>query len=245
MKIQVGVMSEDANGAPDVTFHTIECSQEQYDNGDHYDMAKDLAEEDGYEPKIAFDENDPAWRAFQPANSVYKTLYLEMLQTCQAAVIGDQDCPGADFVNDVAHTLVAHLKNALPEAGEDPRFYFVLGPDGYNGGCGDLLDVVLQTNPESLALDCAPPAAVIGLTRAQVNLFLRSGMTAISELRDCASEAVKRGEKYGFAISEANAAEVMREELAVSDLPTELDPALAAIMLSVVETQSNPARELG
>ena len=40
----------------------IECSKEQYDNGDHYDFAKTLAQEYGYEgDMVVFDEHDPRW----------------------------------------------------------------------------------------------------------------------------------------------------------------------------------------
>lgn len=247
MKIQVGVMSEDANGAPDVTFHTIECSQEQYDNGDHYDMAKDLAEEDGYEPKIAFDERDPAWRVIK-GNDIYKSLYMNVLNTCQNTFVGDNEVSGADMVSEVGEMLRRHVNVDLPAAGEDVRFYFTLGPDGYSGNAQDLSDVYLQTDPEKLA-DLAP-ATVVGLTLAQIEQFLESGRSEIGDLKDCASDALERSKKYGFTISETNAAEVMREEMRPMSatgpcLPTELDPALAAIMLDVAETQSNQARDLG
>lgn len=45
---------------PDLYFCKVECSQEQYDDGEHYDIAKSAAKENGYdEPMVAFDENDP------------------------------------------------------------------------------------------------------------------------------------------------------------------------------------------
>jgi len=50
-----------ANGfdGPDLYFCKIECSQEQYDNGDHYERAKEAASDNGYEgPMVAFDQND-------------------------------------------------------------------------------------------------------------------------------------------------------------------------------------------
>mgnify|MGYP006296098541 CR=1 FL=1 len=45
---------------PDLYFCKVECDQEQYDEGEHYDRAKEAAQEYGLEaPLVAFDENDP------------------------------------------------------------------------------------------------------------------------------------------------------------------------------------------
>lgn len=45
---------------PDLYFCKVDCSQEQYDNGDHYDAAKSAAKDNDYEGSmVAFDENDP------------------------------------------------------------------------------------------------------------------------------------------------------------------------------------------
>jgi len=55
------VLCTNSNGAPE--FHTCcpEVTQEQYDNGEHYELAKQNAEFNGYErPMIAFDAKDPA-----------------------------------------------------------------------------------------------------------------------------------------------------------------------------------------
>lgn len=55
-----------SEGSPDFTFSVIRCTQDQYDEGDHYEAAKDQAREDGYEGEmVVFDENDiangPTW----------------------------------------------------------------------------------------------------------------------------------------------------------------------------------------
>ena len=55
-----------SNGEPDLYFIVIECSEDQYDNGDHYDAAKGQCEEDGYEPYLAYDENDAAGNSMLP-----------------------------------------------------------------------------------------------------------------------------------------------------------------------------------
>lgn len=53
------------NSAGESEFHscTPEVTQEQYDNGDHYDLAKENAADNGFEePMVAFDQNDGAAR---------------------------------------------------------------------------------------------------------------------------------------------------------------------------------------
>lgn len=63
MKIKCIVAAINASGSPDLFFTIVECSQSEYDNGDHYDMADLKAEQEGYEPKLVFDENDPGGQA--------------------------------------------------------------------------------------------------------------------------------------------------------------------------------------
>jgi hypothetical protein len=55
-----------SNGEPDLYFIVIECTDEQYNDGDHYDAAKAQCEEDGYESYLAYDENDSAGNAMLP-----------------------------------------------------------------------------------------------------------------------------------------------------------------------------------
>jgi hypothetical protein len=59
MEIKCVVACRNAEGSSDFYFCKVECSQEEYDYGDHYDKAEDAARDDGYEgPMVAFDEND-------------------------------------------------------------------------------------------------------------------------------------------------------------------------------------------
>lgn len=52
-----------ASGVPDFCACRVLVTQDQYDNGDHYDAAKTAAEEAGYESiGLIYDENDgPEW----------------------------------------------------------------------------------------------------------------------------------------------------------------------------------------
>ena len=63
MIIKCVVACRNAEGASDFYFCKVECSEAEYDVGDHYDVAEQSAEDEGYEgPMVAFDENDgPEW----------------------------------------------------------------------------------------------------------------------------------------------------------------------------------------
>ena len=64
MNIKCVVACRDSNGAPDLYALRIECTNEQYDNGDHYERAKEAVAENGYEASdIVFDENDSAFKS--------------------------------------------------------------------------------------------------------------------------------------------------------------------------------------
>jgi hypothetical protein len=59
MFIKCVVACLNAEGASDFYFCKVECRQEQYDNGEHYNIAENQAWSEGYEgPMVTFDEND-------------------------------------------------------------------------------------------------------------------------------------------------------------------------------------------
>jgi len=62
MVIKCVVACMSSEGA-DFYFCKVKCAQDDYDNGVHYEIAEDAAEQDGYErPMVTFDENDgPDW----------------------------------------------------------------------------------------------------------------------------------------------------------------------------------------
>lgn len=60
------VAGHNSGGEADLFFVKVRCSESDYDEGSHYEAAKEYAEEEGYEPEIAFDENDPAGRTMLP-----------------------------------------------------------------------------------------------------------------------------------------------------------------------------------
>lgn len=59
--VKVAVVCVNANGEPDIHTCSPEVTEEQIDNGHHYDLAKQNAVFNGYrEPMIAFDLKDDA-----------------------------------------------------------------------------------------------------------------------------------------------------------------------------------------
>lgn len=59
MDIKCVVAATNAQGSPDFYPVVVEVTQEQYDEGEHYEIAMGLATDQGYEgDMVVFDEND-------------------------------------------------------------------------------------------------------------------------------------------------------------------------------------------
>lgn len=52
-----------ANGSPDLYFVKVKCTEQELNEGEASQAAMDKAIEEGYEPKLAFDEFDSAGKA--------------------------------------------------------------------------------------------------------------------------------------------------------------------------------------
>ena len=63
MLIKCVVACANASGEPDFFFCRVECSEQDYEVGEHYDIAEGFAREEGYcGLMVVFDENDgPDW----------------------------------------------------------------------------------------------------------------------------------------------------------------------------------------
>lgn len=61
--IPVIVMAINASGEPELIRCDIKVTQNEYDDGDHYERAMSQVEEDGYDVKAAFDYFDPAYQS--------------------------------------------------------------------------------------------------------------------------------------------------------------------------------------
>lgn len=59
MEVKCVVACHNAGGEPDLFFVKVECSQDEYGYGDHYEKAESAAYDEGYSgPMVVFDEND-------------------------------------------------------------------------------------------------------------------------------------------------------------------------------------------
>lgn len=59
LTIRCVLACRNSEGAPDLFPAIVDCTQEQYDNGEHYEAVESSASEAGYEePYLCFDEND-------------------------------------------------------------------------------------------------------------------------------------------------------------------------------------------
>jgi len=69
MVVKVVVAATNANGEPDFYWCKVDCSDQEYNEGWHYAMARDAAEENGYEGEmVVFDEHDPPKPLFNMFN---------------------------------------------------------------------------------------------------------------------------------------------------------------------------------
>lgn len=62
MRIRCVVAALDSSGVPSFASCRVECTEEDYAEGKHYEAAEALAQELGYEPQLVYDERDgPQW----------------------------------------------------------------------------------------------------------------------------------------------------------------------------------------
>ncbi len=63
MIVRCMVAAINPNGDADFYFVKVDCTEEQYDLGEHYDAAENQAIKEYYEPKLTFDEFESAGKA--------------------------------------------------------------------------------------------------------------------------------------------------------------------------------------
>jgi len=71
--IRCVVAAINSNGDPDFYFVKVKATEEQINNGDHYDAARESAEDEGYEALLTYDQNDYGWKAFSRNAFDWKT----------------------------------------------------------------------------------------------------------------------------------------------------------------------------
>jgi len=151
---------------------------------------------------------------------------------------GSGGVSGADFMEAVAAVCQEEFDGRLAEF----KFAVGYGSSGFAYG-GDVLAPVFD-HARIKSLEESSNGAVIHLPFPAVF----GSFPTHDDLIDTAESALARGEKYGFTIGAENAAEVIREELALcgfDDLTPEFDPICVKAMMTVVERERSAARERG
>lgn len=62
-EIKMIVAAVNAGGEPDFFFCKVNCNESEIDDGEHYEAARALADEEGFETRLVFDEMDSGGRA--------------------------------------------------------------------------------------------------------------------------------------------------------------------------------------
>jgi hypothetical protein len=232
----------------------LDCPLSYIDVRGNYADAMDLAKAAGYSPIMAFDERDPAWKAMglSPADSEtsagdgkpnHKAFFENMLEVCQDAFIpGKGVASGADLTDRMSEVIRSHVA-----ADADFKMYFAFSLDGFwandFGFSNYIGDATFFCDPSSFdEFAMANDVSVVGLKLADLDLDL---FPLHETIIDCAKSAIDRGKELGVAISEENAAVVLREELHRWDehfeldrVPKEFDAVLIKAVMGEIERQA-------
>lgn len=149
------------------------------------------------------------------------------------ALIGGREISGADFMDSIADVVQSEL-----ERKGDPVFVAVGDSDqpGYwNNDSGWSVSASYQ-QVELSADKFSGLSGLLGVIPVSVDDLGRvDEMPELGGLDDIAEDALDRAEKHGFTVDESNAAEVMTEEIMLSNadafIPQELSNVLGAYLL--------------
>lgn len=103
-KVTVWIVARDASGAPAITRWEVGATEQELEHGYHYDVASDLAREQGYgDPMVAFDESDPA------GQTMLALMGMQSIEQ-QSQVPGRQGAPTWEVTITTMATLSARVK---------------------------------------------------------------------------------------------------------------------------------------
>lgn len=184
------------------------------------------------------------------APNVYKKFFDEAVIELQDAFLDGKEA-GSELLTNAGGLITRYLDHDIPDAGQECLLYFAFGPEGYWGdgeGYGNRADEATFSADATRHDDCLlDGAVVIGLSLGEINATGLLSFPDLSDLQGAAEDAMHRARENEFTISADNAAEVMREELAldanvdISLLPQEFDPVLSLVMLAQVDKEAELA----
>lgn len=115
MDLKMIVLSINASGEREFHSCSVSVTEAQYENGDHYRLAEENAEYNGYTPVLSFDPNDRAARQLRDLDDWIGGAETERtISIMMADVVGDYDRPEEvpewKWVEN--HASYKHCKNA-------------------------------------------------------------------------------------------------------------------------------------
>lgn len=220
-EIEVAVLARNAQGQTDFIVCRIEADAAQIADGTHFVQANRQVQQRGFQPLAAFDSAAPAWQVL--ANGLkYKRFFDDATEILQDALVPERDCSGADTISLIDELFKRHHADEVA--------YVALSADGYwstqSGWIDDPQWATLVRDAAQLQqLQNRGALAVLAIRLDRLDDLLQ--FPGLADLQHAAEGALARSQRYGFAIDENNAAEVLTEELALS----QFTPASAATSL--------------
>jgi len=131
-EIRVAALCINSMGEPEFYWTLVNVTQEDYDNGEHYDACRDAAENEGYDVKRVFDQNDPAAKQLAALAGFFCSTTGEahpapLVEAKPAkVVVRISDCDVTDAYADSPIELLVvnfdHERVAVPEHGDGDEF---------------------------------------------------------------------------------------------------------------------------
>lgn len=239
MKIHVGVMGSNAGGEPDVIRFEIECTQDQYDDGAHYEMAKQLASDQGFEPAMAFDERDPAWRVMAPESDEMEVFYRNLMDVLKRTYAPGMEVDGADFISDVAQ-FCSDQVDCLPD---DFLVGVVWCDEGFSNEFGVAVEDFTVVFDQQVIQQMTQEAGVV-VAMVPPALLFEAPLPDAQDILGAAKSVLGRSDSLsGDAAIHAVRADLLEDGFV--GLPASMDVILGAAVLSEVARQGQAARERG
>lgn len=149
VKRKVAVLARDASGAPDLLIVDVQCLQQAYDLGEHYDVAERSAEVEGYQPLASFDETDPAWSKLAERDHKHAQALTMLLGTLRELGFGgDDQIDGGDAVEALGEVYETITTEILAGPFDLPFAYLVQNEEATAAAICRVLGVVLKAGSD-------------------------------------------------------------------------------------------------
>lgn len=244
--VEVGVVARNQAGQAEILVCSVPApAPGGPGGGQHLDRACQQVQAMGYQTIAAFDSSEPAFAVIADGRK-YKAFFDDATEALQDAIVPDRECSGADMLSEIDQLFGRH--NAQEQV------YIAFSADGYwsnaDGWSAEARWATLFRDRAPLqALQNSGALSII--TLALDRLQDVAALPTLEDLEAAADAALARARKHQFPIDEANAAEVMSEELALAGASpvAAATPMLRSFLLHTqakeAESQSSRSAERG